>query len=258
MAMPTDGRPHLRRTAAALALACAAATAVASPALAAPLSVQVVNSRGTPQAALLTGGGTTDGHGRAVIDVAPGESVGVTRGAEAPEGAAGISYSVPNPVPAGTVTVTLPALPGVVSPGIDGDERWLFDRVNQERAARGLAALGLSSTLSRASDAYAHHLHRTGAFSHTALATPGVRATDQGWPVPGGAAVGETLALSPNRELTLDGWKGSPGHWTLLMMAGLDSAGVARAGNTWVMMPAQCAVAAERCGLGEDPASVPP
>jgi uncharacterized protein YkwD len=257
MRTPKDGRPPLRPYAAALALACAFGAA-AAPAAAAPLSLQVVNARGTAQAALVSGMGT-DGDGRLTLDVAPGQVVSVTRGAAAPEGSPGITYSVPSPVPAGPVTVTLPALPGTVAPGLDASERWLFERVNKERAAQGLAAFGLSSTLSRSADAYAHHLQATSQFSHYALADPGVRAVDQGWPVPGGSAVGETLALSPTKELTLEGWRNSPGHWGLLMAGGLDSVGVGRAGSYWVMMPALCQTSAPaRCGLGADPAVVPP
>ena len=92
---------------------------------------------------------------------------------------------------------------------MDAAERWLFDHVNEERASRGLSAFRLSSTLTRAADAYAHYLADTGQFSHTALADPGVRAVDQGWPSPGGNAVGETLALAPTKESALDGWKAS-------------------------------------------------
>ena len=83
---------------------------------------------------------------------------------------------------------------------------------------------------------------------------------DQGWPVPGGSSVGEALALAPSKELALQGWMQSSPHWTLLMMDGLDSVGVGRAGQRWIMMPAACSLASakERCGLGSDPADVPP
>ena len=183
----------------------------------------------------------------------PGDTLSVTRGALAPEGA-GIAYTVPSPVPSAPVTITLPALARTVAPGIDSAEGWLVQRVNAERAALGRAALTQSSTLSRAADAYAHYLESTGQFSHLALADPGVRAVDQGWPVPGGSAVGEALALAPSKELALDGWRNSAPHWTLLMMPGLDSVGVGRAGNRWIMMAANCGAAsvagALRAGRG--------
>ena len=187
-----------------------------------------------------------------------GDSLSVTRGDLAPEGA-GVGYTVPDPVPADPVTITVPALPGTVSPGIDAAEAWLLEHVNAERAALGRAPLTLSSTLSRASDAYAHYLAANGLFSHTALASPGVRAVDQGWPVPGGSSVGEALALAPSKEFALQGWQQSGPHWTLLMMDGLDSVGVGQAGGRWIMMPANCSIATatERCGLGSDPAVVP-
>ena len=269
MAKPKEGRPPIGRFAAALTLSCAVLATVAGAAAATPLTVKVVNSRGVEQASLVgitasacggpCGTAATDGHGLLTFDAAPGDQLAVGRGPASPEGA-GVPYAVPNPVPAGAVTVTLPALPGVHDPAVDGAERWLFDRVNEERASRGLTAFRLSSTLTRAADAYAHYLESNGLFSHTALADPGVRAVDQGWPSPGGNAVGETLALAPTRESALDGWKASAPHWTLLMNGSLDSAGVARAGNRWIMMPALCAglSAPDRCGLGVNPGVVPP
>ncbi|MBN1530710.1 MAG: hypothetical protein JW895_16735, partial [Thermoleophilaceae bacterium] len=128
------------------------------------------------------------------------------------------------------------------------------------RAALGRAPLAQSGTLTRTADAYAHYLESTGQFDHLALADPGVRAVDQGWPVPGGSAVGEALALAPSKELALDGWRNSPPHWTLLMMDGLDSLGVGRAGNRWIMMAADCGAASSpaRCGLNADPGAAPP
>lgn len=269
MAPPTDGRGQVRRIAAALAL-IGASSAIAAPiASAAPLTLHVVNTRGVEQASLVSltsvdcggpcGTAGTDGNGRLDFDATPGDQVTVTRGAAAPEGA-GVAYTVPSPVPAAPVTIALPALPGTVAPGIDSAEAWLLTRVNEERAALGRSALVLSSTLSRAADAYTHYLEETGQFSHTALADPGVRAVDQGWPVPGGSSVGEALALAPSKELALQGWMQSSSHWTLLMMDGLDSVGVGRAGQRWIMMPAACSLASakERCGLGSDPADVPP
>ena len=268
MAPPTDGRPQVRRIA-ALALVGALSAIAVPVASAAPLTLHVVNTRGVQQASLVSltsvdcggpcGTAGTDGNGRLEFDATPGDQVTVTRGALAPEGA-GVAYTVPSPVPAVPVTIELPALPGTVAPGIDSAEAWLLTRVNEERAALGRSALTLSSTLSRASDAYAHYLDATGQFSHTALAEPGVRAVDQGWPVPGGTSVGEALALAPSRELALQGWMQSSGHWTLLMLDGLDSVGVGRAGQRWIMMPAACSLASakERCGLGSDPADVPP
>jgi uncharacterized protein YkwD len=263
-----EGRPQIRRFAAALTLSCALLAAAAGVASATPLTVRVVNARGVEQASLVgisassCGGscGTlaTDGRGVLTFEAQPGDQLAVGRGPAAPEGA-GVPYVVPGIVPTAPVTVTLPALPGVRAPAVDAAERWLFDRVNEERASRGLSPFRLSSTLTRAADAYAHYLADTGQFSHTALADPGVRAVDQGWPSPGGNAVGETLALAPTKESALDGWKASAPHWTLLMNGSLDAVGVAQAGNRWIMMPALCAglTAPERCGLDVDPGVVP-
>jgi len=261
MAPPKDGRPNPRLIA-ALALFGALSAAFAPAAGAAPLTLHAVNTRGVAQASLVTyspGTTVTDADGRVTIDVQPGETVRVTRGSLAPEGA-GVAYTVPTPVPTAPVTVTLQALAATVAPGIDSAEAWLVKQVNTERAALGRAPLAQSSTLTRAADAYAHYLESTGQFSHLALADPGVRAVDQGWPVPGGSSVGEALALAPSKELALDGWKHSAPHWTLLMMDGLDSLGVGRAGNRWIMMAAVCGVASStaRCGLNADPGARAP
>ena len=141
-------------------------------ALAAPLTVQVVNGRGVEQASRVSdaaGTHSTNGHGRVVLDVAPSEQVSATRGAAAPEGAGGVSLTVPNPVPAAPVRLTVPALPDAVAPAHDSTEAWMLDRVNDERAALGRAALRQSGSLNRAADVMARYLLATGQFSHYAL-----------------------------------------------------------------------------------------
>jgi uncharacterized protein YkwD len=237
-----------------VALGCAALAALAGAARAAPLTLQVVNTRGVEQASIVTSSsGThhTNGHGLLVLDVAPGEQLTVGRGEHAPEGA-GVPYAVPGAVPIGPVTVTLPALPDAVSPAHDLNEAWLLARVNGERAALGRAPLAQSGSLNRAADAYARHLFTTNQFSHFALASPGIRAVDQGWPFPGGDGVGEVLALAQAKETALRLWMGSPGHWDLLMRPEANVTGVAQVGNRWVMSPSTCGQtdAPERCEVG--------
>lgn len=238
-----------------VALGCVALAALAAAATAAPLTLQVVNARGVEQASLVTsssGTRPTNGHGGLVLDVAPGEQITVSRGDGAPEGP-GVAYTVPSAVPAGLVTLTLPALPDATAPAHDSGEAWMLARVNGERAALGRAPLAQSGSLNRASDAYARHLFSTDQFGHYALATPGVRAVDQGWPFPGGDGVGEVLALAPSKESALALWMASPGHWTLLMRPEANVTGVAHAGNRWVMSPSICGAtdAPERCEIGE-------
>lgn len=238
-----------------VALGCVALAALAAAATAAPLTLQVVNARGVEQASLVTsssGTRPTNGHGGLVLDVAAGEQITVSRGDGAPEGP-GVAYTVPSAVPAGLITLTLPALPDATAPAHDSGEAWMLARVNGERAALGRAPLAQSGSLNRASDAYARHLFSTDQFGHYALATPGVRAVDQGWPFPGGDGVGEVLALAPSKESALALWMGSPGHWTLLMRPEANVTGVAHAGNRWVMSPSICGAtdAPERCEIGE-------
>jgi uncharacterized protein YkwD len=235
---------------------------VPAAALAAPLTVSVVNGRGVEQASRVTdsaGTRSTNGHGRVTLDVVPGEQISATRGAAAPEGAVGVSYNVPSPVPAGPVRLTVPALPDAVAPAHDSTEAWMLARVNEERAALGRAALQQSGSLNRAADVYSRHLLATGQFSHYALFDPWVRGVDQGWPFPGGSGIGEVLALGPTKESALTAWRGSSGHWTLLMGAGANVSGVARAGNIWVMTPSTCGAtdAPERCEIGQSGERLP-
>ena len=255
-----------RRSSVAAAFACVTSLAIASGAAATPLTVQVVNGRGVEQVSRVTdssGSRWTNGHGLVVLDVAPGEQVAATRGDAAPEGAAGVTYSVPDPVPAGHARITLPALPDALAPAHDAAEAWLLVAVNGERAGRGLAPLQQSGSLNRAADVYARHLFVNDVFSHTALFTPPVRALDQGWPIPGGGGLGEVLALAQSKESALGAWKGSSGHWTLLMSAVANVTGVAQAGNRWVMTPSTCGPtdAPERCEIGQSgvrsPAALP-
>jgi uncharacterized protein YkwD len=201
----------------------------------------------------------TDGHGRLVLDVAPGEQISVTRGEAAPEGA-GVVYTVPAPVPAAAATITLPALPASTTPAHDSAEAWLLAAVNGERAALGLQPLQQSGPLNRAADAYARYLSATNQFDHFALADPGVRAVDQGWPLPGGGGVGEVLALAPSKESALSAWKGSSGHWNLLMRAQATVTGVASVDRRWIMLPSTCMPtdAPERCEVGASGEAAPP
>lgn len=243
-------------------LACLISVALAGAAVAAPVTVQVVNQRGVEQASRVTdsaGTRSTNGHGRMVLDVEAGEHISASRGTNTPEGSAGVAYTVPNPVPTGPIQLTVPALPDATTPAHDANEAWMLARVNDERAALGRAPLRQSGSLNRAVDAFARHLLANNLFSHTALFDPWVRVVDQGWPIPGGGGVGEVLALAPSKESALAAWKGSPGHWTLLMGPDADVTGVAQAGNRWVMTPSSCAStdAPERCEIGQSGVRAP-
>lgn len=236
--------------------------ALAGAAAAAPLTVQVVNERGVEQASRVSdssGTRSTNGHGLVVLDVDAGELISASRGENTPEGAGGVTHAVPSPVPGGPVRLTLPALPDALAPALDSTEAWLLAGVNQERAALGRVPLRQSGSLNRAADVYSRHLLATDQFSHLALFDPWVRVVDQGWPVAGGGGVGEVLALAPTKESALAAWKGSPGHWTLLMGPGADVTGVGVAGNRWVMTPSTCGPtdAPERCEIGQSGVRAP-
>lgn len=229
--------------------------ALAGGAAGAPLTVQVVNERGVEQGSRVTdaaGSRLTNGYGVVSLDVEPGEVISASRADGAPEGAAGASYSVPSPVP-WLARIVVPALPDSVDPAHDPGEAWLLAAVNGERAGLGLPPLQQSGSLNRAADVYARYLFETDTFSHTALFTASVRALDQGWPFAGGYGVGEVLALAQSKEAALEGWRGSSGHWTLLMSPTANVTGVARFDNRYVMSPSVCVAtdAPERCEIGQ-------
>ena len=111
----------------------------------------------------------------------------------------------------------------------------LFDRLNAERRARGLAALDWDGDLARLAADWSAHMASTGNFSHRDLGAAGSQ--------PGMgkfSALGENIAWVegyPNMGNQLHvGWMKSEGHRANMLQRGFDSVGIAvvcSGGRAW-------------------------
>jgi uncharacterized protein YkwD len=242
----------------------------------ATISFTVQNGRGVPQAVTAiapcsdcqggVGSPHTNGWGQATLNVSAGQTLFVQRGfspsflgCPAPEGS-GQPYRVPDPVPA-AATITLPNSNGdTFDPASSNNERWLVGKVNQARAAEGLAPYFISLTLNEAADRYANYLLQTDQFNHCAIGNASVRAIDAGWPIRcSGTACGaaENIARGyANPADTFEGWMNSPGHRANFLRANFATIGIAEVGEIWVadIGPScpQSAEASERCRMTSD------
>jgi uncharacterized protein YkwD len=111
----------------------------------------------------------------------------------------------------------------------------LFDRLNAERRARGLAALDWDADLARLAADWSAHMASTGDFSHRDLGAAGG--------LPGMSkfsALGENIAWvegypSMGNQLHV-GWMKSEGHRANMLQRGFDSVGIAvvcSGGRAW-------------------------
>jgi uncharacterized protein YkwD len=111
----------------------------------------------------------------------------------------------------------------------------LFDRLNAERRARGLAALDWDGDLARLAADWSAHMASTGDFSHRDLGAAGSQ--------PGMgkfSALGENIAWvegypSMGNQLHV-GWMKSEGHRANMLQRGFDSVGIAvvcSGGRAW-------------------------
>jgi len=128
------------------------------------------------------------------------------------------------------IALALSALvrPPAASADFNDYEREAIRIVNQERSARGLAALGTDIRLFEASEKHAEWMCASRTLSHYGPggSTPGSRATAEGYVW---TAIGETLAqgyTTPTR-VVLDGWRRSAGHWSILMSSRYRDIGAA-------------------------------
>jgi hypothetical protein len=142
---------------------------VAAPAAAAStLEIHVVAHNDIGQVAYVQPPGgqpwqSTDNNGVIKIAVNPGDTLHISRDANqlppgapascgAPEDPDGVAYTVPSPVPANPVNVTLPNAAEPYHPEASDKENWLIGQLNSVRSAHGLGLLTVSSTLMRAAD----------------------------------------------------------------------------------------------------------
>lgn len=98
--------------------------------------------------------------------------------------------------------------------------------INQERAALGRGPLGSDVRLFNAAEGHATWMCANQTLSHTGSggSTPGGRVTAAGY---SWFAVGETIGQGfPTAQDIVDGWHGSPPHWTILTSATYRDIGV--------------------------------
>jgi uncharacterized protein YkwD len=139
--------------------------------------------------------------------------------------------AAPRPTAAPT-TAGAPAGNETTAQKLTGD---LFDRLNAERAARGLAALKWDGDLAQLAADWSAHMASTGNFSHRDLGAAGS--------LPGMSkfsALGENIAWVegyPNMGNQLHvGWMKSEGHRANMLQRGFDSVGIAvvcSGGRAW-------------------------
>ena len=150
-------------------------------------------------------------------------------------------------VTGGLIACLLVAVPGAVPASaatLDAQESDLVASVNSFRAARGLARLAISDTLTFAAKWMATDMAVYNYFSHTSRdgRAPVQRMTDAGYPGPS-TYTGENIAAgyaSPGEVLS--GWINSPAHYAVLTNPNYRAIGVGRAysgsstyNNYWVM-----------------------
>lgn len=112
------------------------------------------------------------------------------------------------------------------------EELMVVTLINQQRAALGRAPLGTDVRLFDAAEAHSNWMCAQQTMSHTGSggSTPGSRATAAGY---SWYAIGETIGQGfPTAQDIVDGWQGSPPHWTILTSATYRDIGVGYAACT--------------------------
>src|SRR5438067_12697002 len=118
--------------------------------------------------------------------------------------------------------------------GLDGVEQDLVARINAFRAARGLATLTVSDTLTAAAKWMSLDMGARNYFAHTSLdgRSPTQRMYDAGYPA-FGTWTGEDLAAGYTTTAdVLNGWINSPAHYAVLVNPRYHASGVGRGYTT--------------------------
>jgi uncharacterized protein YkwD len=119
--------------------------------------------------------------------------------------------------PTGTSTPTVTPPPTSTLTPLPDFERQVIDLINQERAAQGLAPLHVDDRLMRAARHHSQDMAANNFVSHTGSdgSSPWDRIEREGYLL---ATGGETIAAGfPDPTSVVAGWRGSPGHWSILM-----------------------------------------
>lgn len=136
----------------------------------------------------------------------------------------------------GVVILTLPASPARGQE--KGAAQALFESVNHERAARGLAPLKWSAPLAAAARQHAQRMAAQNTLSHQLPGEPGMvgRASQAGAHF---SSLAENVAEGPSAESIHEQWMNSPPHRANLLDPQLDSVGIAVAKRGGILFAAQ-------------------
>jgi uncharacterized protein YkwD len=113
-----------------------------------------------------------------------------------------------------------------LKPGATSAADTLVAAMNRERAARGLGALRLNPTLSKAAADRIDDMFAKRYFAHVSPdgIEPFVWATKRGYRY---RLIGENLAVGYRGTTVVDGWMRSPGHRENILEQGFDEVGIA-------------------------------
>ena len=260
--------------------AAVAALIAAAPASAAVMTFHVQDERGIGQLTYVDVSSPfvgnyrtrTDPYGDVSLTVNGNEALKFTRdgnpgsaapnpdSCKAPEDATGgLGYTVPPSPTSETVTITLQSATGpAYLPELSAEESWVVAKLNEARAAHGIAPLHISTTLTAAADAIAHDLQLSRAGGGYAFPAPYCLVALLGWGWPTGNFLVEDSGFAePWRTLAhWDGTEGSAESTNLANAGALNdfftAVGVADGGGAWIVEYNTCpASGADRCGMTE-------
>jgi uncharacterized protein YkwD len=161
-------------------------------------------------------------------------------------------------------TVVLPHLLASHDPAIDAFESDLVARLNEARAAQGLALAQINPQLSTAADMQATWLTRSGVtFSEPSLFHLGPFETDLAFrhgeaSLPGPAAGGEIAEAGGTIEETVYDWLSSPEHRAQVLTSGQLLIGAARVGSFTIVQTHRRCDGCDQDGTGTRVSAPPP
>ncbi|MDX6679655.1 MAG: hypothetical protein QOE31_3707 [Solirubrobacteraceae bacterium] len=160
------------------------------------------------------------------------------------------------PVSSGAATITLPRVLSPGAPAVDAVESDLIARINEVRAAQGLALAQLNHRLTAAADLQAAWLVRNGVtWEQVSLMHVGPYETTLGFrrgevsfpnPIDGG----EVAEVGASAQDALADWLDSPEHRATLLAPGMQLIGAARAGAFVVVQVHPPCAGCEQAGPG--------
>lgn len=126
-----------------------------------------------------------------------------------------------------SLLISLPA-PVAAAAGLSAAEQEVLDLVNEERARNGLGPLVATQTLNAAAAWLAQDLATIDGLDHTDTLGRGLRDRLNAFDYPSNSTIRENIAAGyPTPAAAVEGWINSPGHYTNMLAAEAQAAGVA-------------------------------